>query len=89
MIEQAGRVRVFANQASSSVVNDFLDVRDRVKSGGETGLLGMAFHPRFPVDPRVYISYTAVENAQLVSRLAEYQTRDGGRRWIPPAKSSC
>lgn len=86
VIEQAGRVRVFANQASTSVMTDFLDVRGRVTSGGETGLLGMAFHPRFPVDPRVYISYTAVENAQLVSRLAEYRTRDGGLTMDPASE---
>ena len=28
--------------------------RVRVRSGGEQGLLGMAFHPDFPTDPRVY-----------------------------------
>ena len=78
VIEQAGHVRVFANQAGTSVAGDFLDVSGRVSFSGEAGLLGMAFHPQFPVDPRVYISYTAVESGQLVSRLAAYQTRDGG-----------
>jgi glucose/arabinose dehydrogenase len=38
----------------------------------------VAFHPQFPTDPRVYVSYTALEGAQLVSRLAEYRSRDGG-----------
>ncbi|HEV7432536.1 MAG TPA: PQQ-dependent sugar dehydrogenase [Steroidobacteraceae bacterium] len=86
VIEQAGRVRVFANQANTSVATEFVDLRARVASGGETGLLGMAFHPRFPVDPRVYVSYTAVENAQLVSRLAQFQSRDGGLTLDPASE---
>jgi hypothetical protein len=49
------------------------------------GLLGVAFHPQFPSDPRV-ASYTAYEGAQLVSRLAEYQSRDGGATLDPASE---
>jgi glucose/arabinose dehydrogenase len=69
---------MFANQAGTSASSDFLDISARVTSGGETGLLGMAFHPQFPADPRVYVSYTATESGQLVSRLSEFQTADNG-----------
>ena len=36
----------------------FLDIRDRISSGGERGLLGLAFHPDFPADPRFFVNYT-------------------------------
>lgn len=87
VIEQAGRVRVFANQAGASVASDFLDIRARVSWGGETGLLGMAFAAQFPADPRVYLSYTAIEGAQLVSRLAEFRSADGGQTLDPASET--
>ena len=43
----------------------FLDIRDRVKFGGEQGLLGLAFHPDYP--DRFYVDYTAKDNATVVS----------------------
>jgi glucose/arabinose dehydrogenase len=54
----------------------FIDISGRLTSGGETGLLGMAFHPNFPTDPRVYLSYTAP--SPLRSRISEFTTPDGG-----------
>ena len=39
-------------------VGIFVDISGRVSSGGETGLLGMAFHPNFAANRQVYLSYT-------------------------------
>src|SRR5260221_9849629 len=86
IIEQTGRIRVFANQAGASTTTDFLDVSGRIACCGEMGLLGVAFHPQFPADPRVYVSYTAYEGVQLVSRLAEYRSRDGGATLDPSSE---
>jgi glucose/arabinose dehydrogenase len=83
VVEQAGHIRVFANQSGVASFGDFLDISGRVTCCGETGLLGLAFHPNFPADPRAYVSYTAMVGAQLVSRLAEYRTRDGGATLDP------
>lgn len=78
VVQQAGAVRVFNNVSNVTSASTFIDITSEVTSGGETGLLGMAFHPNFPTDPRVYLSYTATEGSQLVSRIAEFQTGDGG-----------
>lgn len=79
VVEQSGRIRVFDNQAAVSTASDFLDISGRVSpGGGETGLLGVAFHPDYPADPRVYVSYTALVGTQLVSRLSEFLSNDGG-----------
>jgi len=36
----------------------FLDVRSRISSGGERGLLSLAFHPRYARNHRFYVDYT-------------------------------
>ena len=36
----------------------YLDIRDRVQSGGEQGLLSMAFAPRYRKNRRFYVYYT-------------------------------
>jgi uncharacterized repeat protein (TIGR03806 family) len=77
VVEQAGRVRVFNNDATVAASTLFVDIAARVRSGGEMGLLGLAFHPQFPADPRVYLSYTT-GSPQLVSRVSEFRSNDGG-----------
>ncbi len=77
VVEQGGTVRVFDNQPTVATSRSFVDITARVRSGGEQGLLGMAFHPGYPADPRVYLSYTNATNG-LVSRISEFRTRDGG-----------
>lgn len=45
--------------------------------GGETGLLGVAFHPNFAVNGEVYVSYTG-SSGGLVSRISRFVSLDGG-----------
>ncbi len=53
--ERGGRViRINPNSGNTSVI---LDISDKVYTGGEPGLLGMAFHPRFEDVPLVYLVY--------------------------------
>ncbi len=59
VVEQAGVIKVFENNASVSTTTTFLDISDRVRSGGELGLLGLAFHPHFDENGYVYVYYTA------------------------------
>ena len=87
VVEQAGTVRVFDNMETTGTANNFINLGARVSSGGETGLLGMAFHSGFPAsDQRVYLAYTAQVGAQLVSRLAEFLTADGGLTLDPASE---
>src|SRR6185295_9875042 len=48
-----------------------LDITSRVTSGGERGLLGLAFHPQYPSNPRFYVNYTRASDGGTV--IAEYQ----------------
>ncbi|MDH5546144.1 MAG: PQQ-dependent sugar dehydrogenase [Gammaproteobacteria bacterium] len=56
VVEQDGRVRVVKD--NKLVDKPFLDITDKVKSGGEKGLLGIAFHPQFRSNGKFYVNYT-------------------------------
>ena len=55
VVEQGGRIRVVRN---GQVAGTFLDVASRISSGGERGLLGLAFHPQFATNRRFFVNYT-------------------------------
>ena len=63
--EQAGRIRIVRDGAL--VDRPFLDIIGRIKSGGERGLLGLAFHPDYPTDPRVFVDYTDRDGNTVVA----------------------
>ncbi len=56
VVEQAGRVRIVEDGQLLGV--PFLDITDRVRSGGERGLLSVAFHPDYASNGFMYASYT-------------------------------
>jgi glucose/arabinose dehydrogenase len=73
VVEQAGRIRVIED--GRVLPEAFLDIRSLVRSGGEQGLLSVAFHPRYAANRRFYVNYTDVSGD---TRVVEYQTRDAG-----------
>jgi glucose/arabinose dehydrogenase len=44
-----------------------LDIHARISGGGEQGLLGIALHPGFPTDPRIFVDYTDTNGDTVVS----------------------
>lgn len=58
-VERSGRIKVFQNETTVNSVKMFLDISDRVTAGGETGLLGLAFHPNYETNGYLYVNYTA------------------------------
>jgi glucose/arabinose dehydrogenase len=79
VVEQAGRIRTVED--GRLVDEPFLDIRERISSGGERGLLGLAIHPAFPTDPRLFVNYTDVNGDTVV---AEYRV-DGAGSAADPA----
>jgi hypothetical protein len=69
ILEQAGLIRVL--QPGSTTPTTFLDIRSRVRSGGEQGLLGLAFHPLYPSNGRFFVYYTRSSDGAIV--MAEYR----------------
>jgi hypothetical protein len=56
VVEQAGRIRVVRNGAV--LPTPFLDISARVLSGGERGLLSMAFDPRYATNGYFFVYFT-------------------------------
>jgi len=56
VVEQAGRIRVL--KEGRVLDQPFLDISARVRSGGEQGLLSMAFHPDYGTNRWFYVNFT-------------------------------
>ncbi len=67
VVEQSGRIRIFADGALAP--GNFLDIAGRVRAGGEQGLLGLAFHPRYAENGYLFVNYTREgDGATVISR---------------------
>jgi glucose/arabinose dehydrogenase len=69
--EQPGRVIRLAGKRRRVVV----DLSDEVKVGAEQGLLGIAFHPDFATNRRMYVHFSDLRGD---TRVLELTLRDGG-----------
>jgi uncharacterized repeat protein (TIGR03806 family) len=78
VVEQAGLIRVFANDEAVTATSDFLDLRPRVHYAGEAGLLGLAFHPDFETNGRAFVNFVERSGGKLRSVTAEFSSPDGG-----------
>ena len=71
VVEQAGDIKIVRNR---KIAGTFLDIRPLVKSGGELGLLSMAFSPHYAADHLFYVSYDDLAGS---SRIARYRSSGG------------
>ncbi len=69
VIQQGGQVRVI-DSAGALRAAPFVDLSGRILAGGERGLLGLAFHPSFAANGRLFVDYTrAGDGATVISEL--------------------
>ena len=78
--EQGGTIRIV--RGGEVAAQPFLDLSSRTAAGGERGLLGLAFHPRFPDDPRLFVNYTDLAGDTVV---ASYAVSTPGADRVDPA----
>jgi glucose/arabinose dehydrogenase len=63
VVEQGGRIRIVKDGALQTT--PFLDITSRVLSGGERGLLSVAFHPQYATNHFFYVYFTAQTNGDI------------------------
>lgn len=71
IVEQTGRIKIWV-PGSGVRGTAFLNIADEISIGSERGLLGLAFHPGFETNRKLYVFYTRGDG-DLVVR--EYKTR--------------
>jgi glucose/arabinose dehydrogenase len=72
VVEQPGRIRIL--EGGRLLEEPFLDITDEVQSGGERGLLSVAFHPDYEENGLFYVNYT---NDAGDTRVVEYRAEAG------------
>ena len=65
--EAGGTVRIVRDGTISA--RPFADLRKVVRSGGEQGLLGIAFHPGYAANGRLFVDYTDHSGATVIAEL--------------------
>jgi len=87
LVTQAGQIWSFASDGSDdpTVV---LDISAQLATGGEAGLLGMAFHPKFAQNGEVFLSYTGPGGPVFTSRISRLRSPDGGRTLDPASEQT-
>jgi glucose/arabinose dehydrogenase len=71
VVEQQGDIKIVK---AGKVTGTFLDIRGRIRSGGEQGLLSVAFHPSYAQNHRFYVDYTDTNGD---TRVVEFRSANG------------
>jgi len=75
IVEQRWRIRLVVGDRPRG--RSFLNIRSKVSSGGERGLLSLAVAPGWPDEPYVFVNYTDLDGNTVIER---YRARRSGRK---------
>jgi glucose/arabinose dehydrogenase len=64
VVEQTGKVRII--KGGDLLPTPFIDLSRSVSRGGEQGLLGLAFHPGYESNGKLYLSYTDLKGTSVI-----------------------
>src|SRR3990172_2158244 len=64
VVEKTGAVRIV--KGGSLLATPFIDIGRSVSDGGEQGLLGLAFHPSYETNGKLYLSYTDLRGTSVI-----------------------
>lgn len=67
IVEQTGRIKIL-NPDGSVPTTPFLNISSLISSGGERGLLSVAFHPNYDTNGQFYVYYTATNGSSTIAR---------------------
>ncbi len=81
IVEQSGRILLRLDGRVRR--RAFLDLSRRVSRGNEQGLLGLAFHPRYPRNGRFFVHFTGRGGA---TRVEEFRRRNPNRSRARPRR---
>ena len=68
VVEQGGRVRILNLKTGAVNPLSFLNISGIILSGGERGLLSIAFHPDYQSNGFLFINYTNLSGTSIIAR---------------------
>lgn len=84
-VEQKGTLVRFKDSPGARK-STALDIRDRVKYGGERGFLGLAFHPDFQKNGHIFVNYTTEAGGPLTTRVSRFTANDARSEFDPKSE---
>ncbi len=67
VVEQTGRIKILNNNSSVNPT-PFLNISTIISTGGERGLLGLAFHPNYTSNGYFFVNYTNTSGNTVIAR---------------------
>jgi glucose/arabinose dehydrogenase len=64
IVEQGGKIKVWKD--FQTYATPFLNISSQVSKGGEQGLLGLAFHPSFKTNRKLYVNFTDLNGDTVI-----------------------
>jgi glucose/arabinose dehydrogenase len=86
VVEQhQAKIWSFVNDRNIKSKHLFLQLPDRIHTGNEEGLLGLAFHPKFKENHQLFVYYSANDNGARRSVVSRFRTSRTDNRRADPA----
>lgn len=80
VLEQAGNGYIIERKADGTTTREpFHSWREKVRVGGATGLLNLAFHPKFSENHRYFVKYQIAEHGQIITLIEERHFSTDGK----------
>lgn len=70
-LEHGGKSWLIERTPEGDRQSRLMDLSGTVRMGGATGLLGLAFHPKFAANRRYFLKYQILENGRIVTLVVE------------------
>lgn len=87
VVEQGGRIKIVQN--GSVLGTPYLDVSGLIASGGEEGLLGLAFHPNYGSNGCFYVNYTTNHlSGTLQTAISEFRAAPSSANTVNPTSEN-
>lgn len=68
IVQQDGLIRIFDVVGGALLTTPFLNISSLLSTGGERGLLGMAFDPGYATNSQFYVYYTNTDGNVVIAR---------------------
>lgn len=86
VVEQGGTIRII--KGGKLLAKPFLNISGQIATGGELGLLGLAFHPSYKTNGRFFVNYTRrLTSGAIQTVIAEYHPSAANRDIADPTGS--